>query len=127
MKRRFPIVLALAVALAFAASGGPRHARAAAQDHDHPAASAQTHAHHDTGSQHSHAADAGDFAEGGGHDHAGGAPVSDQGCCYAWCNSIAVMQSVDWLLVTASHDEHFSAAKPFRIAALSAAIDPPPR
>ena len=121
MKRRLPIVLALAVALAFAASGGPRHARAAAQNHDHPTASAHSHAHHELGAQHSHAAEAGDFAEGGTHDHAGGAPVSDQGCCYAWCTSIAIIQAADWLLIAASHGDHFAPEALFRIAALSAA------
>ncbi|HKY88209.1 MAG TPA: hypothetical protein VJL90_15735 [Pseudorhodoplanes sp.] len=127
MKRRLPIVLALAVALAFAASGGPRHARAAAQDHDHPAASAQSHAHHDTGRQHSHAADAGDVAESGPHDHAGGAPQTDQGCCYAWCTSIAVIHAADWAPRAAVHDQPAAFEKPFRIAALSGGIDPPPR
>ncbi len=127
MKRRLPIVLAVAVALAFVASGGPRHASAAVQGHDHAAASAQSDAHHESGAQHSHAGEAGEFAEGGNHDHAGGAPVSDQGCCYAWCNSIAVIQAADSLLIPASHGEHFSAEQPFQIAALSGAIDPPPR
>ena len=67
------------------------------------------HAHHESGSGHSHAAEAGDFAGGGTHDHAGGAPSSDQGCCYAWCTSIAVIHAADWLLIAASHGEHFSA------------------
>jgi hypothetical protein len=126
MKRRAPIVVALAVALAFAASGGPRHARAAAQDHDHPAAASHSHAHHESGSGHSHAAESGDYAESGNHDHAG-TPAVDQGCCYAWCTSIAIIQAADWPLIAAAHGEHFAFEKPFRIAALSAAIDPPPR
>jgi hypothetical protein len=126
MKRRLPIVLALAVALAFAASGGPRHARAAAQGHDH-ATSAHSHAHHESGSGHSHAAESGDFAEGGNHEHAGGAPQADQGCCYAWCTSVAVIHAAAWVLTAAAHDAPLTAEKPFRIAALSAAIDPPPR
>jgi hypothetical protein len=122
MKRRLPIVLALAVALAFAASGGPRHARAAAQAHDHAA----SHTHDASGSGHSHAAASGDFAEGGNHDHVG-TPVADQGCCYAWCASIAVIHAAEWVPLTAAHDAPAAFEKPFRIAALSGGIDPPPR
>jgi hypothetical protein len=124
MKRRLPIVLALAVALAFAASGGPRHARAAAQGHDH--AAAQSHTHDASASGHSHAAAGGDFAEGGNHDHAN-TPAADQGCCVAWCTSIAVIHAAEWVPLMAAHDAPAAFEKPFRIAALSGGIDPPPR
>ena len=128
MTRNRLIALTLAVALAFAGGAGPRHARAM-QSHDHPAASAHNHAHHEVGGLHSHAHEAAapsQFAEGGTHDHAG-QQESDQGCCYAWCSSAAVIPAASWLLILASHHERFSAATPFRFAALSAAIDPPPR
>jgi hypothetical protein len=125
MKRRLPIVLALAVALAFAASGGPRHARAAAQGHDH-AAAAHSHDHQKPDSGHSHAATAGDFVEGSSHDHAG-TPAADQGCCVAWCTSIAVIHAAEWVPLAAAHDAPAAFEKPFRIAALSGSIDPPPR
>jgi hypothetical protein len=133
MKRRRIIVLAVAVALAFASSGGPRHARAAAQDHDHSATTGTAHSHgqHQSGDKHSHdhdAAAATQFGENSKHDHAGTPPAaSDQGCCYAWCNSVAVIQAADGLAAVASHDEHFTSERPFRIAAFPSLIDPPPR
>lgn len=121
MNRRRTMILALAVALAFAGSAGPRHARAAAQDH-HPAAT-QHHQHsHDHGSAAASEAD-----RGGTHDHVGGQPASDQGCCYAWCNSAAIIHAADGLLIHTAHDEHFASERPIRIVAFSAAIDPPPR
>jgi hypothetical protein len=133
MKRRRIIILAVAVALAFAASGAPRHARAAVQGHDHAAtATAHDHDHTQHGdsdkASHDHkAAPPSQFAEGGNHDHADSAPVSDQGCCYAWCNSVAVIHAANWLISGASHDEPFASEQPFRIAAFPSAIDPPPR
>jgi hypothetical protein len=124
MKRRLPIILAIAVALAFAASGGPRHARAAAQGHDHAAAHSHTQDASESG--HSHATAGGDFAEGGNHDHAG-TPAADQGCCVAWCTSIAVIHAAEWVPLAVAHDAPAAFEKPFRIAALSGGIDPPPR
>jgi len=132
MRFRASIVFALAVALAFAGFAGPRHARAAVQGHDHPATAgtAHSHAQHQSGAGHSHdhgAAMASQFGEGGKHDHAGTPPTSDQGCCYAWCNSVAIIHATDGLAIVTSHDEHFTSEQPFRIAAISSAIDPPPR
>jgi hypothetical protein len=134
MKRRRIIVLAVAVALAFAGGNGPRHAQATAQDHDHSASAETTHSHaqHQSGDTHSHdhdhgAAAASQFGEGAKHDHAGTPPTSDQGCCYAWCNSVAIIHATDGLAMVASHDDHFTSEQPFRIAAFSSAIDPPPR
>lgn len=132
MKRRRIIVFALAVALAFAGSAGPRHARAATQNHDHAAAAeaAQSHRHsHDnagTKHSHDHGTDTSLFAEGGSLDHAD-QPASDQGCCYAWCNSVAIIHAVDWLFIGTTHADHFASPQRFQIAAFSAAIDPPPR
>jgi hypothetical protein len=124
MKSRGIIVLAVAVALAFAGGAGPRHAQATTQNHDHSAAAT----HHESDGQHSHAVDAGsDFAEGSAHDHAGSAPASDQGCCYAWCSSVAVIHAADGLALGATHGEHFAFEKSYQIVAFSAAIDPPPR
>lgn len=128
MKRRRIIVLAVAVAvaLAFAGGAGPRHAQAATQNHDHSAAA--THTHHESDSQHFHAVEAGsDFAEGSTHDHAGSAPAFDQGCCYAWCSSVAVIHAADGLALGTTHGEHFAFEKSYQIVAFSAAIDPPPR
>jgi hypothetical protein len=131
MKRRRIIVLAVAVALALSGFAGPRHAQAAAQNHDHSAIeTAHSHAQHETGGAHSHdhGAPAGSqFGEGGTHDHAGTPAASDQGCCYAWCNSVAIVHAADGLAIIASHGEHFTSKQPFRIAAFSSAIDPPPR
>lgn len=128
MKRRRIIVLAVAVALAFSGFAGPRHARAAVQSQDHPAARAHSHAQHQSGHAHDHdGAAVSQFGEAGEHDHAGTQPVSDQGCCYAWCNSVAIIQAIDGFQIVASHDDHFTSEQPFRIAAFSSAIDPPPR
>lgn len=130
MKHRRIIVLAVTVALAFSGFAGPRHARAAAQNHDHSAATGTTHSHaqHQFGHSHDHdAAAVSQFGEAGEHDHAGTQPVSDQGCCYAWCNSVAIIQAIDGFQIVASHDDHFTSEQPFRIAAFSSAIDPPPR
>jgi hypothetical protein len=128
MKRRRTLVFALTVALAFSGFAGPRHARGATLGHNHAAVAGEDqshkHAHH---SHHHSAGDASDGTTGGNHDHAGAPPASDQGCCYAWCNSVAIIHAADVLVIVPSHDEHFAAQRPFRIAAFSSAIDPPPR
>jgi hypothetical protein len=132
MKRCRIIALAVSVALAFASSGGPRHAQAAAQKHDHPAAAAIAHGHgqHQAGDTHSHnhgESAASQFSESGKHDHAGTPPATDQGCCYAWCTTVAIIHAADGFQVAPTHDEHFTSEQPFRIAASPSLIDPPPR
>lgn len=135
MKRRKIVVLAVAVALAFAGSVGPRHAWAAAQNHGHAATAeaGPSHKHDEAGGKHSHDHDAAassysnSHAMDAPHDHVGGQPASDQGCCYAWCNSAAIIHAADGLLIHTAHDEHFASERPIRIVAFSAAIDPPPR
>jgi hypothetical protein len=127
MKRSRIIALTVAVALAFAGGGGPRHVQAALQGHDHLSVTTHSHDHaqhaSDSASHDHHATSAADDTQ---HDHAG-VPAPEQGCCYAWCNSVAVIHSAEWSLAAASHGEHFSFEKPFRITALSGAVDPPPR
>jgi hypothetical protein len=128
MKRSRIIALAVAIALAFAGGGGPRHVQAATQGHDHLPVSTHSHDHAQHASdsaQHDHHA-AASSADGNQYDHAG-VPAPDQGCCYAWCNSVAVMHAADWGLIAASHDKPLAFEKPFRIAAFPSAIDPPPR
>jgi hypothetical protein len=133
MKRRRLMVYVLAVALAFAGGAGPRHARAATQNHDHAAITGTIQSHDHASGQHSHSHDAAasshakSFAKGGSHDHAGSQPMSDQGCCYAWCNSVAVIPAAEWLSIGTTHNEHFTSKRPFQIVAFSTAIDPPPR
>lgn len=126
MKRRSPIVLALAVALAVAASGGAHHARAA-QNHDYAApVHGQTHDASDRGHSDSHAAAA--SAEDGATDRAGsGAAQPDQPCCYTWCHSVAAVYCAAGLLVPASDGGLFATAPLLRMAVWSGGIDPPPR
>ena len=131
MTRRRSIVFALTIALAFSGFAGPRHARAAVQNHDHSAVADQLHKHsHNHAGQRSHdhgAAPASHFGEGGKHDHAGTPPATDQGCCYAWCNSVAIVAAADWLFALVAHDRPLVLTRPFQIASISSAIDPPPR
>lgn len=130
MQRRRTMILALAVVLAFAGSTAPRHVRAATQDH-HPAASEQRqHSHDHAGVDHSQ--DHGMAVEthataDATHDHAGSAPLSDQGCCYAWCYSGALIHAAEWPVMSHAPNEHAAFERPFRIAVFSAGIDPPPR
>ena len=129
MKFRRFLVFALAVALAFAGSAGPRHAQAAVQKHHH-AENAQPSGHsHGSAADHAHydGAPGSKFSAEGTHDHAGSAPQSDQGCCYAWCNSVAIVAAADWLFAPVAHEKPLALTRPFQIASLSSAIDPPPR
>jgi hypothetical protein len=126
MKHGTIIALAVAVALAFAGGSGSRHAPAATQNHDHAAVvgtKQDEHSHHDAGSKHSHDHDV--AASRDTHDPI--EPASDQGCCYAWCSSVAVIHAADGLLIGTSSEKPLASERPFRIAAFPSAIDPPPR
>lgn len=123
------LVFALTVALAFAGSAGPRHAQAAVQKHHHAADTQQTGLSNTPAAKdHAHADSAvSKFTADGTHDHAGSAPQSDQGCCYAWCNSVAIVAAADWLFASVAHEKPLALTRSFQIASLSSAIDPPPR
>jgi len=130
MKFRRSLVFALTVALAFMGSSGPRHAQAVVQKHHHTADAQQSGHSHGPAADHAHydgAPAASKFAADGTHDHAGSAPQSDQGCCYAWCNSVAIVAAADWLFAPVAHDRPLALTRPFQIASISSAIDPPPR
>ena len=128
MKIRGIAVLFLALALALSGLAGPRHAKASAPAHGHSSLQGfeDGHSHQHGNTQHSHD----QYAT---HSHSGtdnsvdGSPVSDQGCCYSWCNSVAVMQGVAWSFFAISSDERCILGDSFRIGLMPAAIDPPPR
>lgn len=129
MKLRRTIIATLAVALAFAGSVGPRHARAAVQGHDQAAATSHSH-EHSAPAKHSHehqaAADS-HFGENGTHDHAGSQPATDQGCCVAWCSSAAIIDPGYGLMIPATSSALVSLPQPVLVTASLSSDDPPPR